>query len=63
MCMLPDLLTLYYDAFAAWKTPDGWMLSTLIGEALAMLRFAEFMIPADVPQDDPQRVAFRNQIA
>ena len=58
----PGLLSRYYDAFAAWKEPDGAMLTTRIGNALVMLRFAALAIPADVPQDDPQRVAFHDQI-
>ena len=59
----PDLLNRYYDAFAAWQTPDATMLVQRIGNALVMLRFAALAIPAAVPQDDPQRIAYRTQIA
>ena len=62
MRAFPDLLNRYYDAFAAWQTPDATMLVQRIGNALVMLRFAALAIPAAVPQDDPARVAFRNQI-
>ncbi len=58
----PDLLTRYYDAFAAWKTPEAAMLVQRIGEALVMLRFAALAIPAAVPEDDPRRIAFQTQI-
>ena len=63
MRAFPDLLNRYYDAFAAWQTPDATMLVQRIGNALVMLRFAALAIPTAVPQDDPARVAFRNQIA
>jgi hypothetical protein len=59
----PDLLNRYYDAFAAWQTPDATVIVNRIGNALVMLRLAALAIPAAVPEDDPQRVAFRTQIA
>ena len=59
----PDLLNRYYDAFAAWQTPDATVIVNRIGNALVMLRFAALAIPAAVPEDDPARVAFRTQIA
>ena len=58
----PDFQTRYYDAFAAWKTPEAAMLIPRIADALVMLRLSALAIPAAVPQDDPQRFAFQRDI-
>ena len=58
----PDFQTRYYDAFAAWKTPEAAMLIPRIADALVMLRLSALAIPAAVPQDDPRRFAFQRDI-